>query len=123
MVFQILKQAFGGAETGYWRTGVPVQIRKKCQERREEDEEPCDSPFQYTTLIELSQIIKKNWSLFQTKLPKGYSADGAIIAKDLTRLNRIRNAVMHPVKRRRWSEGDFQFASKLRTAFQSYRAP
>jgi predicted transcriptional regulator len=123
MVSRTLKQAFGETEEGYWRKGVPVQIRKKCQDRREEDEEPCDSPFQYTTLIELSQIIKKNWNLFQTKLPKGYSSDGARIAKDLSRLNWIRNAVMHPVKRRRWSEADFQFASKLRAAFQSYRAP
>src|SRR5262245_54056036 len=123
LVFRTLKEAFGEAESGYWRKGVPVQIRKKCQERREEDEEPCDSPFQYTTLIELSQIIKKHWNLFQTELPKAYSSDGATIAKDLTRLNWIRNAVMHPVKRRRWSEGDFQFASKLRNAFQPYRAP
>jgi hypothetical protein len=123
LVLRTLKQEFGEAETGYWRKGVPVQIRKKCHERREEDEEPCDSPFQYTTLIELSQIIKKHWNLFQTKLPQAYSSDGPAIAKDLTRLNWIRNAVMHPVKRRRWSEEDFQFASKLRTAFQPYRAP
>src|SRR6266542_231741 len=27
MVLRLLKQAFGEAETGYWRKGVPVQIR------------------------------------------------------------------------------------------------
>lgn len=29
-------------------------------------------------------------------------------------LNRIRNAVMHPVKKRRWSEDKFEFAHIMR---------
>jgi hypothetical protein len=122
LVSKTLKQAFGETESGYWRKGIPEAIRKKCQERREGDEEPCDSPFHYTTLVELSQIIGGNWELFQPQLPKEYRPNRKLLAKDFSRLNGIRNAVMHPVKRRRWSEEDFQFAAKLHTTFRPYRA-
>jgi hypothetical protein len=122
LVSRVLTQTFGKQESGYWRKGVPVSIRKKCQERREGDEEPCDSALQYTTLIELSQIIRDNWTLFQPLLPKEYQSNRKILTTDFARLNWIRNAVMHPVKRRRWSENDFQFAAKLHAAFEHYRA-
>lgn len=118
LVSKALRQTFGDEESGYWRKGVPQSIRKKCQERREEDEEPSDSPLQYTTLIEISQIIDKNWSLFEPLLPKEYRAKKKVLTEDFIRLNWIRNAVMHPVKRRRWSESDFQFAAKLHEAFK-----
>ena len=121
LVSRVLRQAFGEEESGYWRKGVPVAIRKKCQERREGDEEPCDFPLQYTTLIELSQIIGENWTLFQQLLPTEYRSNRKVLTTEFARLNWIRNAVMHPVKRRRWSESDFQFAAKLHEAFKHYR--
>lgn len=122
LVSKVLKEAFGDEESGYWRKGVPRPIRIRCQEHREEDEEPSGSPLQYTTLIELSQIIDKNWSLFEPLLPKDYQGKKRLVASHLARLNAIRNAVMHPVKRRRWSEADFQFAAKLHADFKRYRA-
>jgi hypothetical protein len=121
LVSRVLRQAFGEEESGYWRKGVSVAIRKKCQERREGDEEPCDFPLQYTTLIELSQVIGDNWTLFQQLLPTEYRSNRKVLTTDFARLNWIRNAVMHPVKRRRWSESDFQFAAKLHEAFKHYR--
>lgn len=117
-----LKQTFGDGENGYWRKGVPMAIRIKCQGRREEDEDPSDSPLQYTTLIELSQVISANWNHFCDELPRPYRADRSLLKKDFLRLNRIRNTVMHPVKRRYWTEDDFQFAAKIRALFQPYRA-
>ncbi len=121
LVSKALREMFGEEESGYWRKGVPQPIRKKCQERREGDEEPCDSPLQYTTLIELSQIIGDNWTLFQPLLPKQYQSNKKVLSADFARLNWIRNAVMHPVKRRRWSESDFQFAAKLHEDFKQHR--
>lgn len=122
MARRILVTHFGDGEAGYWRQGVPVNVRKRCHERREEDDEPSESPFQYTTLIELADIIGKNWSVFREVLPKGYAANKRALTDDFARLNRIRNAVMHPVKRRRWSEDDFEFAKRLRMVFEKFRA-
>jgi hypothetical protein len=122
LVSGVLKRSFGEEEGGYWRKGVSVAIRKKCQDRREGDEEPCDSPLQYTTLIELAQIIADKWTLFQDLLPEKYGSNRKILVADFARLNWIRNAVMHPVKRRRWSENDFQFAQTFHEAFKQYRA-
>jgi hypothetical protein len=121
MVRRTLIKQFGDGEASYWRQGIPVNIRKRCHERREDDSEPNDSPFQYTTLIELAEIIGKNWPLFQPDIPKPYAANKQALLSDFARLNRIRNAVMHPVKRRRWSEDDFEFAKRLRAAFERFR--
>jgi len=121
MVASVLKEVYGDNENGYWRRGVPVSIRTKCQERRESDDEPCDLPFHYTDLLDLYEIIGKNWSSFQDKLPQEYRSNRNTLKADFNRLNWIRNSVMHPVKRRRWSEEDFQFAAKLHEAFKHYR--
>jgi hypothetical protein len=123
LVVNTLKREYGDGEEGYWRRGVPVLIRQKCQGRREEDDQPCDVPFKYTDLMDLSEIIGKKWSIFQHILPKEYASDKNALKTDLRQLNRIRNTVMHPVKRRYWSDSDFQFASKMRAAFQKFRAP
>lgn len=68
MVATTLKQTYGDNENGYWRRGVPVSIRTKCQERRESDDEPCDLPFHYTDLLDLYEIIAKNWQLFSGQI-------------------------------------------------------
>jgi hypothetical protein len=122
MVSAVLVKEFADGEAGYWRRGIPVNIRKRCHERREDDNEFSESPFQYTTLIELGEIIGKNWALFQPTLPKKYAGNKHDLARDLERLNRIRNTVMHPVKRRRWTEDDFEFAKQVRLAFEQFRA-
>jgi len=122
MVRGVLVKQFGDGESGYWRQGVSVGVRKRCHERREEDESPSKSPLQYTTLIELADIISKNWTLFHPILPKHYAASKRVLERDFGRLSQIRNAVMHPVKRRQWSEEDFEYARGLRMAFEKFRA-
>ena len=76
--------------------------------------------FHYTDLLDLYEIMAKNWSLFQDELPEQYKRNRNTLKSDFNRLNRIRNSVMHPVKRRRWSEDDFQFAAKLHAMFQLF---
>ena len=122
MVATTLKKAYGENENGYWRRGIPLTIRTKCQERRESDDEPCELAFHYTDLLDLYEIMAKNWQLFQDELPEQYKRNRNTLKSDFNRLNRIRNSVMHPVKRRRWSEDDFQFAAKLHAMFQLFRA-
>jgi hypothetical protein len=109
MVKTALVAEFGETEDGWWRRGVAVEIRSQCQERREHDTDPCESPFEYSNLIDLSKIICANWSIFQSVLPKEYRSDRKKLEAQLRRLNYIRNSVMHPVKRREWTEDDFEF--------------
>ncbi len=122
MVATKLKQAYGESENGYWRRGVPLTIRTKCQDRRESDDEPCESAFQYTDLLDLYEIMAKNWDLFQKDLPEEYNKNRNALKRDFSKLNWIRNSVMHPVKRCRWSEDDLQFAARLHAMFQPFRA-
>jgi len=117
MVRQTLESNFGDQESGWWRQGIPEDIRKKCATRREEDAQPCDSPFAYTDLIDLSKIISKNWGLFQDRLPRDYSINRKVFETEFVRLNTIRNSVMHPVKKRNWSEDDFQCVKDSRERF------
>ncbi len=117
LVRETLETEFGEEEAGWWRQGVQKEIRAKCVTRREHDDEPCE-PFAYTDLIDLSEVISNNWKLFQARVPKVFS-DRRSLGSALRRLNAIRNAVMHPVKRRKWTEDDFHFVRSLRDRFES----
>jgi len=101
----------------YWREGVPIAIRSKCAVRHQEDEDPCDDLYVYTTLIELWGIIDKKWGLFGPIIPSNYSSKKAELKKDMNRLNGIRNRVMHPVKSYKWDEAEFSFVRRLSIVF------
>lgn len=117
LVRGVLEREFGEAEEGWWRRGISASIRTKCAARREEDDEPCRLAYAYTTLVDLSAVISKNWIVFQSAMPPEYRSDRKKLERCLLRLNRIRNAVMHPVKQRRWTEDDFAFARRFSDSF------
>jgi len=119
LVRATLQRVLGVEETGWWRDGIPSNIRVKCATRREEDDQPCEAAYAYTTLIELSVVISKNWAMFQPILPKEYAGDKRPLERDLIRLNGIRNAVMHPVKERTWTESDFEFVRRFSGLFKA----
>jgi hypothetical protein len=112
-----LEREFSSGRDAWWRGGIPSSIREKCAVRREQDENPCDEPYAYTTLIDLVPVISKNWSLFVAEVPKEYRTNRKQLESDLVRLNGIRNSVMHPVKERKWSEDDFVFVRRIRALF------
>lgn len=112
-VRKTLQDEFGAGEEGWWRKGVPTAVRKSCVQTREEDPDPVSDPFAYTTFINLSDILDKNWSLFGPKLPSEWASNRKNLMSDFARLNQIRNAVMHPVKNKRWSEQDFAFVQNF----------
>lgn len=114
LVRDMLQSKHGDAESGWWRKGIPVKIRNKCVTRREEDDQPCSSPYAYTDFIDLSEIIKENWSLFSDRFPKAYRNQVKLLKTDFVRLNNIRNAVMHPAKERKWTEDEFMFVKNFR---------
>ena len=122
LVSNILQREFGTDESCWWRKGIPVKIRKKCASLREEDEEPCGFPYAYTSLIDLATIILKKWALFKNNVPARYTSNRKQLESDFARLNRIRNAVMHPVKDRNWTEEDFEFVREVFGLFKEIDA-
>ncbi len=106
MVKKILVEAFGG---NWWRKSVPLSIRKECVARKEEDEEPVKDPYCYTTFINLSVIIERNWKIFSLVLPPKLTINKKALLKEFGKINNIRNRVMHPVKTREFTEEDFYF--------------
>lgn len=116
----VLAKEFGDTESAWWRNGVPLAVRKACVQAREEDAEPVDNAFAYTTFIHLSEVIEKNWKLFSLNLPKSFVTNKQQLLADLKKLNSIRNAVMHPVKGKSWDQEDFAFAGKLLSELSLY---
>jgi hypothetical protein len=103
---------YGDGENGWWRNGIPENVRVKCQERRERDPaEPTDA-FCYSDLIDLDAIIEHEWSLLQDLFPQ-YRSNRKQLSKDLRRLNQVRNKVMHPVRNWIPTEEDFDFARQM----------
>lgn len=106
-----IKQAFV-AEFGtdqWWRGGVPDNIRAECAALLEKDPEPADEPYRYTHLINLREILDKRWPVLSKYVPKSLLNQKKDVLERLLRLNRIRNAVMHPVRNTVISEDDFEF--------------
>ncbi len=124
LVRQTLTGELGADESEWWRQGVPKSIRVACVSRREEDPDPVDDSFSYTTFIHLSDIIDKNWPFFQRVLPKKIASNRKLFTKDMRRLNSLRNTVMHPVKQIEITENDFLFARNFyRTLNQQDQKP
>jgi hypothetical protein len=111
-----LSRNYGAA--GWWQKGVPLEIRKACVSVREEDDEPIDDPFCSSNLIHLKKILESEWPLFLKTLPAKLR-DKKQLTSSLGRLNRIRNAVMHPVKGKQLTEDDFCFVRTFRAELHS----
>jgi len=110
-----LEEDFGSEEAGWWRQGIPRDIRVKCQQRREEEEtDPAPEPYCYTDLIDLRAILDKQWPILSRHLPNQATGDKKMLLSDLMRLNQIRRMVMHPVRGGVPSEYDFEFLRSLK---------
>lgn len=107
----ILVNAFGDVD--WWRRGIPENIRAECAAAREKDPEPASHPFCYTTFIHLKEILKIRWTIFSGKLPRTLAADKRYLLSCLTRVNRIRNCVMHPVRDNVLGDEEFRFAREF----------
>lgn len=100
-------------EKDWWRGGVPDYIRADCAALREKDHEPADDAYCYTHLINLREIIDKRWNIISNYLPKRLVSEKRDLLDRLLKLNRIRNAVMHPVKMVAFTEEEFEFVHDL----------
>ena len=122
MVRETLVEEFGPAEGQWWRQGVPMEIRKACAQAREDDPDPVDDVFAYTTLIHLAKIIDQHWRIFSARLPPHLARDKKRLSHEFTRLNFLRNAVMHPVKGRNWGREEFAFVRDWHRYFAAHTA-
>lgn len=101
-------------EADWWRKGVPLPVREDCAVMNERDAEPVSSLYCYTTLMNLRLILDREWNVLSKNLPGAVRADKQQFLADLSRLNRIRNIVMHPVKGVMFTADDFDFVRRLR---------
>jgi len=115
IVKETLVSNYGLQESGWWEKGVPEKIQAQCKISRDYDEDPATDLFCYTTFIHLVKIIDGRWELFSQLLPKSLSSDRKKLFTDLQKLNRIRNAVMHPVKGLKPTEDDFALVREFRS--------
>lgn len=114
---EALIRRFGETESGWWRQGVPESVRVKCQERREKDtDDPCQA-FCYSDLLDLDLVLQDQWLLLNNLFPE-YRANRKELSKDLRKLNRIRNKIMHPVRGWVPDETDFDFVRRLQRALR-----
>jgi len=84
MIKKILKAEY---KENWWRKGVPLSIRKECVARKEEDEEPVKDPYCYTTFINLSVIIERNWKIFSLVLPPKLTINKKTLLKEFEKIN------------------------------------
>ncbi len=105
-----LKRAYGD---NWWRKGIPENIRAECAAVRERDPEPAAEPYCYTTLIHIKEIFERRWDLFSKTLSDAPVSDRRRFLSELTRLNQIRNRVMHPAKGILPTEADFRFVHEF----------
>lgn len=110
-VKQAMVLEFG--EEQWWRSGVPDTIRAECAALLEKDPEPAEEPYCYTHLIALREILDKRWSVLSRYMPQQLLNRKKDLLERLLRLNRIRNSVMHPVRKSVLSEDDFEFVRDL----------
>ncbi len=110
---QLLSQIFGGGEPGWWRKGIPEKVRISCSESRERDQSFFGDAYNYTTFIQLWDIIDHNWPLLSPRFPPTLTTDKKRLRENLTKLNTIRNKVMHPTRLDAITEEDFEFARNL----------
>ena len=107
-------------EEQWWREGVPANVRAECAALYEQDPDPAPDAFSYTSLIHLREILDKRWDVLASSFPGAMQADRKKLMADLVTLNRIRNAVMHPVRRAAFTDREFlfvrEFLKRLREA-------
>jgi hypothetical protein len=110
-----IKDAFVAefGEENWWRSGVPDTIRAECAALREKDPEPAEDAFCYTHLVNIREILDKRWPVLSKYMPKHLLNGKKDLLERLLRLNRVRNAVMHPVRNAVLSEDEFEFVRDL----------
>lgn len=111
-VIKRLKDEFGQM---WWTEGIPEAIRVQCVTRREQEGTSEKTPHEaYLTLIDIRDVLRKNWKLFGATIEKIGDCQGKDRATDwLVELNELRKLWAHPIKQL-YSPVDPAHVGKLR---------
>jgi hypothetical protein len=89
-----LKSEFGPDEEKWWFAGVPKGVRKKVDDRRNEEAGKSGAREQNFDLIDYRPIILENWELFEPSLARG-KGNKENRTKWIVEVNELRKPVMH----------------------------
>ena len=85
-----------------------LETRKKCSQRKEEDENRYDKLL-YLNFLDLKGIFSNRWSLFQSDAERLKKFPGKTqLLNYFQQLNNLRNQIMHPLKRKPLGQDDVQ---------------
>lgn len=92
-----LKNEFGPTEQGWWFNGVPKGVRKKVDDRINEEGGKKGGREENFDLIDYREVIIENWSFFEASLARGKGSKDAR-TKWIVEVNDLRKPVMHASK-------------------------
>lgn len=92
-IVETVKSEFG--ESAWWFSAIPQRVRKKTDDRYDDDQGKRGEKDLYFDLLDYREIVMNNWDLFKTYLSRG-SGGKAKQTDWLVKLNEIRKCVMHP---------------------------
>jgi DNA sulfur modification protein DndB len=92
-----LKSEFGEGEEDWWFSGVPKGVRKKIDDRINEEAGKSGGREQNFDLIDYRPIIEQNWTLFEPTLARG-KGNKENRTKWIVEVNDLRKRVMHASK-------------------------
>jgi DNA sulfur modification protein DndB len=96
-ILEELKREYGPSEAGWWFEGVPTQVRKKVDERINDDQGKKGGKEQNFDLIDYRVVITNNWDVFQSTFGRGKGNKEAR-TKWIADVNELRKTVMHASK-------------------------
>lgn len=91
-----LQDRYGG-DDDKWTEGIPANLYKKLEKKGNNDDKAGDV-LRNAQLFEILKIINKNWEFFSPYLNKTFG-NKKHFDICFSRLNEIRNKVMHPIKK------------------------
>lgn len=92
-----LKNEFGPEEQGWWFSAVPKGVRKKVDDRINEEGGKKGGREENFDLIDYREIIEANWQLFEESMARGKGSKDAR-TKWMVEVNDLRKPVMHASK-------------------------
>ena len=92
-----LKSEFGDSEDAWWFAGVPKEVRKKVDDRINEEGGKSGGRQQNFDLIDYRSVLHANWQLFEDTLARGKGSKENR-TKWIVEVNELRKRVMHASK-------------------------
>lgn len=97
IVVRQLKKTFGDSDDGWWRQGIPVNIRKRVATTREEDKTPVALEG-YFFITDYKDIIEQNWTLFESIFCEDRKKSKSDNLSWIVKFSDIRRVPAHPTR-------------------------